>query len=208
MPGSLRNDFGPRRSGIPWPFGRPLLELEASPRGREAEGNSEWRARGAIRVSPRARGRAILILRRALLCSLFGWSSGCAAIDPILVQDKAWVWLGASFVLAVAIVGAERRLAWYRAWKNWNLAKDLETPKMRIPSILVIAVASAFAVYNFFGNPLPSPPEQKWQNLIAWVIGSGLGMVGGFLGGKKLAATQYKRVYARQPSSKAVSGRE
>ena len=60
------------------------------------------------------------MLRRALLCTLFGWISGCDAIDPILVQDLAWVWFVVPIVFALLIVGAERRWAWLRAGQNFD----------------------------------------------------------------------------------------
>lgn len=137
---------------------------------------------------------------RGLLCALAALTSGCSAIDATLVQALQWVWLAVSVLSAVLIVGGLGWLAWSEALKAWEHPVSPKPSakwwlKGWTPILVVVAVFGWFALYNFSLNPLPSSPEQQWWNAGAALLGSVIGTVIGWFGGKELARRTFLRRY-------------
>ena len=140
---------------------------------------------------------------RALLCALAALTSGCLTINETLVQALQWIWLPVSVLLAGLIVGGFRWRAWYRALKAFEppIAPKPGTVwwlKGWTPILLVGAVFVWFAVYNFSLNPLPSSPEQQWWNAGTWFLGSVIGALAGWFGGRAGARWEFRRRFPGQ----------
>ena len=151
----------------------------------------------------RIRGRLIPVLP-----ALVAWTSACNPVDVALAGGPSWLFPVLTVValaLVAVIVSKLRHWAWYESLENWEYPDSLAASErwwMRwwVPIVSVLVISGAFAWYVFYGNPIPSPPDRQWQNLGAWILGSGIGTAGGFFAGKKLAALQFKKKYPGKPS--------
>ena len=137
---------------------------------------------------------------RVLLYALAVLTSGCLTVNETLVQDLHWIWLVVSGLMAGVIVGGFRWRAWHGALETWELPAAPKPgtkwwQKGWTPLLLVGTILVWFAVYNFFFNPLPSSPEQPWWNAGTWFLGSVIGAVVGWFGGRAGARSAFRRRY-------------
>ena len=142
---------------------------------------------------------------RILLCALTVLTSGCVTINETLVQALQWIWLIVSVLVAGLIVGAFRWQAWLgalKAWKHPNPPKPATKWWLNgwTPLLVVGAIFVWFLGYNFSLNPLPSSPEQQWWNAGAWFLGSVVGALVGWFGGRAGARSEFRRRYPGQSS--------
>ena len=137
-----------------------------------------------------------LPLGSALLLSL----SACAPIEqriePYLIRDWAEIWFGISFLLWLGLgLLMVRGLLWH-ALSKWNLAGGV--PRTRPAFYILVASAIlcpvAFALMNFLWDG-PIPPEQRFWNSVGWAVGSAVGAIGAWQGGKRLVAQQYRKKF-------------
>lgn len=151
----------------------------------------------------RTRGPKTGTAALVLLCAVTALTSGCSTVNETLVQDLGEFWLLVFVVLTSVIVCVFRGLAWQGALEAWE---HPAAPKpgtkwwqtTRTPLLLVVAIFLGFAFYNFSWNPLPSSPEQQWWNAGAAFVGSVIGTLAGWLGGKKWARWDFGRRYPGQ----------
>ncbi len=148
----------------------------------------------------RTRGLLTGTAARALLCAVAALTTGCSTINTTLVQDLQWIWFGVAVLLAGLIFGGFRWGAWHDALKKWELptAPKPGTKWWLAPLLLVTAIFVWFTVYTFSLNPLPSPPEQQWWNAGTWLLGSVIGTLAGWLGGRTWARSEFRRRYPGQ----------
>ena len=151
----------------------------------------------------RTRGPKTGTAALALLCAVAALTSGCSTVNETLVQDLGEIWLVVFFLLTLLIVGVFRRLAWQGALEAWEhpAAPKPGTKWWQTtwaPLLLVVAIFGWFAAYDFSWNPLPSSPEQQWSNVGTACLGSLMGTLAGWFGGKEWARRRFRRRYPGQ----------
>ena len=151
----------------------------------------------------RTRGPKTGTAALALLCAVTALNSGCTTVNETLVQDLGEIWLVVFFLLTLLIVGVFRGLAWQGALEAWEHPAAPKPGTMWwqttwAPLLLVVAIFGWFAAYDFSWNPLPSSPEQQWSNAGAACLGSLMGTLAGWFGGKEWARRRFRRRYPGQ----------
>lgn len=144
----------------------------------------------------RTRGRSAPVLPLALVAG----TSACDPVNVALAGGLWWFFSLFALLLTAVVVGMFRRRTWYRLLEDWEPPRPLAASGrwwMRpwVPIISVLVISCVFAWYVFYGNPIPSPPGQQFLNLAMWILGSGIGTVGGFLAGRKLAVGKFEKAY-------------
>lgn len=156
-------------------------------------------------VPMRTRSMRTGTMARVLLCVVTALPAGCTTVNQTLVQDLQWIWLVVSGLLAGLIVGGFRWRAWHGALESWEHPAAPKPGakwwlKAWTPLLLVGAILVGFAVYNFSLNPVPSSPEQQWWNAGAAFLGSAIGALAGWFGGKEWARREFRRRYPGRSS--------
>jgi hypothetical protein len=141
-----------------------------------------------------SRRRVSPAVSAALLLTLSACTQIERRVEPYLIRDWAEFWFGISLFLWLGLgLPIVTGLLW-RALSKWNLADGGPRTRPAFYTLVVSAVLCpvAFMFMNFLWDG-PIPPEQRLWNSLGWAIGSAVGAIVAWQGGKWLIARQYRK---------------
>ena len=157
-----------------------------------------------------ARPAALLVLLGLAACdTMIG-----ERLSDTMIGENTWVWFLSPLVVSAGFGGLGMFFWFQRKFEKADLA-DLvsggRTPESFalggwLLVIVLIVAALWFAGYNSFSDIGIPPNQQRW-NIGAWCVGTVVGCVVAYLGGRRLAFRRHKDKSERDERKRNSEGR-
>ena len=122
------------------------------------------------------------------------WIGSCSPIEDDLIRNTAWIWTFLISLLLFVLGGGFLVFSLYRKQlRNWDLQRNPGPPRSHSGIVLIASSIVIWVLFTLFHLSISMPSGQHLKNLLGWLVGSVLGGLFAYWGGRRLAVDRYRR---------------